>query len=78
MKKYDIINKKILAIQCNEIYGPCFGARDFSIEKNMKLGVSHANSNANFLSDYNLELTGGKGECENFDVEDFETFKVIY
>ena len=78
MKKYDIIDKKRLAIQCNEIYGPCFGARDFSIEANMKLGVTHANSFANFLSDNNLELTGGKGEFENFDIEDFETFKVIY
>ena len=36
MKKYDMIDKERLAINCSQIYGPCFGARDFSSGKNMK------------------------------------------
>ena len=73
-----MINKEKLAIQCRNIYGPCFGARDFDVESNMKIGYTHVSSNCNFLSGNNLELTGGKGKFENFDVENFEVFKVNF
>ena len=44
----------------------------------MKKGRTFANNYTNFLSNNNLELTGGKGENEFFDIDDFEVFKVIY
>ena len=77
MKKYDMIdkdNKK--AIYCTKDYGPCFGDSDFSLEENMKNGKTYANNTCNFLSNNNLELTGGKGNSENFEVEEFEFYKV--
>ena len=77
MKKYDMIdkdNKK--AIYCTKDYGPCFGDSDFSLEENMKNGKTYANNTCNFLSNNNLELTGGKGNNENFEVEEFELYKV--
>ena len=43
----------------------------------MKKGYTYANSSCNFLSNNNLELTGGKGESESFEVEDFEVYKVL-
>ena len=44
----------------------------------MKQGYSYANSSCNFLSNNNLELTGGKGENEKFDTEELEVYRVIY
>ena len=81
MKKYDMINKDKVAIYCGRSYGPYFGGGDFSVESNMKEGETYANARtllqgSNFLS--NLELTGGKGKNESFEIEDFEVFKVIY
>ena len=78
MKKYDMINKEKLAINCNKKYGPYFGGRDFSIELNMKECSTYANSATNFLSNNNLELTGSRGNDESVNIEDFEVFKVIY
>ena len=78
MKKYDMINRENSAIQCNRFYGPYFGVCDFGIRADMKKGNSYANSKCNFLSGNNLELTGGKGENEIFDVENFEVFKVNF
>ena len=78
MKKFDMINAEKAAIDCNKNYGPYFGGRDFSIETNMKTGQTYANSGTNFISNNNLELIGEKGNNKNFDVEDFEIFKVIY
>ena len=81
MKKYDMIKKEKGAIHCHKNNGPYFGgfnARDFSIEKNMKKGETYANEYSNFLSNKNLDLTGGKGNGETFDIEEFEIFKVIY
>ena len=78
MKKYDMINSENSAIQCNRFYGPYFGVCDFGIRADMKKGNSYANSKCNFLSGNNLELTGGKGENEIFDVENFEVFKVNF
>ena len=78
MKKYDLLNKKNPAIYTNT--GPCFGASDFNIssnKKNMKNGTSYANKRCNFLSNNNLELTGGKGDHENFETEELEVYKVI-
>ena len=75
LKKYDLINKKKFAIYTNE--GPCFGASDLSLKPIMKNGISFANEKCNFLSNKNLELTGGKGEYENFETEELEVYKVI-
>ena len=44
----------------------------------MKLGETYANSYSNFLSNKNLELTGGKGEMEEFEADELEVYKVIY
>ena len=76
MKKYDIINKEKYAIVCGGD-GPFFGNCDFKLNSNMNKGLTYA-SNTHFLSNNNLELTGGKGVNEKFDVQDFEVFKVIY
>ena len=77
MKKFDMIDKENKkAIYCTKDYGPCFGDSDFSLEENMKNGKTYANNTCNFLSNNNLELTGGKGNNENFEVEEFELYKV--
>ena len=78
MKKYDLINHSKEAIACNKSYGPYFGGRDFSIEANMKEGNTYANSATNFITNNNLELTGGKGNNESFVAEEIEVFKVIF
>jgi len=78
MKKFDMINKELDAVYFGENIGPAFGGTDFEIKSNMKKGRTFANKYTNFLSNNNLELTGGKGESETFDIEDFEVFKVIY
>ena len=79
MKKYDMLDKeKKKAIYCSDSYGPCFGDYDFALKADMKKGETYANNNSNFLSNNNLELTGGKCSCENFDAEEFELYKVIY
>ena len=44
----------------------------------MKEGETYANESCNFLSDSNLELTGGKGESQDFATEELEIYKVIY
>ena len=44
----------------------------------MKTGITFANSSCNFLRENNLELTGGKGDCEYFETEELEVYKVIY
>jgi hypothetical protein len=78
MKKYDMINKDKSAICCNREYGPSFGASDFCILSNMKKGETYANEVTNFLSNNNLDLTGGEGNNEYFDVDNFEVLKVLY
>ena len=78
MKKYKMINKEKDAIYCEEKYGPYFGGKDFYIESNMKKGMTYSNKLTNFIEKNNLELTGGRGEKESFNVEDFEVFEVIY
>ena len=75
---HKIINKEREAIYCGKNYGPYFGVKDFYIESNMKKGVTYANKSTNFLSNNNLDLTGGKGDNESFNVEDLEVFEVIY
>jgi len=78
MKKYDIINPKKTAIECVKNFGIVFGDHDFSLKENMKNGSTYANSYCNFLSNENLELTGGKGNNEEFEAEELEVYKVIY
>ena len=58
--------------------GPDFGGYDFYLIENMKEGVTYANKDCNFLSNNNLELTGGIGESENFETEELEVYKVVY
>ena len=77
MKKYDMIKKGGKAIRCLKNEGPDFGDEDFSLMENMKKGRTFANSSCNYLSNYNLELTGSKGEYENFETEELEIYKVI-
>ena len=78
MEKYDMIDIEKEAIYCSEEYGPIFGGSDFQIESDMNNGSTYANKFTNFLSNENLVLTGGKGNNESFEIEDFEVFKVIY
>ena len=78
MKKYDIIKIKEPSICCISANGPIFGDHDFYLKKDMKTGGTYGNTNCNFLSNNNLELTGGKGNNETFEVDEFEVFKVIY
>ena len=77
-KKFNLIKKDGYAIYCSKLYGPEFGNCDFRLKKNMKSGITYANNASNFLSDNNLELTGGKGQYEEFEVDEFEVFKVMY
>ena len=77
-KKYDMLKKEDKSIYCDKDWGPDFGAEDFGLYKNMKKGITYANKNCNFLCDKNLELTGGKGEKETFEVDEFEVFKVLF
>jgi len=44
----------------------------------MKLGETYANSSCNFLSNNNLELTGGKGDHEEYKADELEVHKVLY
>ena len=78
-KKYDMISVNKKAIQGFSIdYGPNFGDYDFGLTKNLKEGMTYANLSCNYLSNGNLELTGGKGNDESFQTEEFEVFQVIY
>ena len=77
MKKYDMIsNFKSIYNYINN--GPNFGCNDFSLLNNMKKGESYSNKYSIFLSNNNLELTGGKGNSESFETEELEVYKVIY
>ena len=78
MKKYDIIKSNSIAIRYCNSYGPIFGDKDIALKEDMKNGITFANSNCNFLSNNNLELTGGKGISEDFETEEVEVFKIIY
>ena len=78
MKKYDMINRKEVAISCHYSYGPIFGNNDFGIKSFMKTGFTKANRKTNFLFNNNLELTGGEGQSEKFNVENFEVFRVFF
>ena len=73
-----MIKKEKFDIYCGKQYGPYFGGRDFSIESNMKKGQTYSNTGTNFISNNNLDMTGGKGDNESFEIKDFEVFKVIY
>ena len=77
MKKYDMINKNRDAIKCAS-YGPNFGDCDIKLNSNLTEGETFANSSCNYLSNNNLELTGGKGDNEKFVTKEFEVYKVIY
>ena len=65
LKKYNMINLNKVALKYGE-RGPTFGDCDIYLEKDMKKGHIYANSCCNFLSNNNLELTGGKGSSEIF------------
>jgi len=65
------------AIFCRES-GPSFGCDDFMLCHNLKKGQTFANKLSNFISNNNLELTGGKGNGESFVTEEFEVYKVTF
>jgi len=44
----------------------------------LKKGETYLNTGTNFISNNNLDMTGGKGNNEFFDIKDFEVFKVLY
>ena len=71
-------HKNCIGIYCSNNYGPNFGNCDFDLQGNMKNGGSYANKSCSFLKDNNLELTGGKGNKEDFETEELEVYKVIY
>ena len=77
-KKFDLIKDDKQAIYCSSDYGVNFGAADFRLNKNLKEGITYANTSCKFLSNKNLELTGGKGDNEKFETEEFEVYQVIY
>ena len=77
-KKYNMINKNSYAIYCSKECGPSFGNVDFGLRENMETGDTYANLKSNFLSDNNLELTGGKGKKDIFEIDELEVYKVIY
>ena len=77
-KKYDLLNGNKQAIYCSSNHGINFGCADLRVNQNLRDGTTYANSKCKFLSNQNLELTGGKGENENFEIEEFEVYKVIY
>ena len=77
MKIYNMISNEREAIYCDNS-GPNFGLSDFDLQENMKTGETYANEYCNFLSNENLELTGGKGDHESFETEELEIYKVIY
>ena len=72
-----MIDNEKEAIYCAGEYGPIFGSSYFQIETNMKKGTTYANKFTNFLSNNNLELTGGKGNDETFDIEDVEVSNLL-
>jgi hypothetical protein len=77
-KKFDMIDKEKLAIKNYSSYGPTFGASDIELAKNMKNGKCFANTCCNFLSNYNIELIGEKGNSISFQTDELEVYKVIY
>ena len=77
LKKYEMISNNIKSVIFSR-NGPIFGDSDININQNMKKGLTYANGSCNFLSDNNLELTGGKGNEENFETEELEVYRVIY
>ena len=70
-----MIRKNEIGIYCSISYGPNFGDCDLCLKENMKIGETYANQSCNFLSNNNLELTGGKGDHENFETEHEKMFK---
>ena len=78
MKKFDMIDYRGKeAIKCWNKMGPVF-SNDFGLFENLKKGESYANSYSNFLTNNNLELTGGKGKTKEFETKELEIYKVIY
>ena len=73
-----MINKDNHALYIDSDYDITFGNCDFGLMKDMKKGETYANESYNFLSNNNLELTGGKGNHEEFEVDEFEVYKVTY
>ena len=77
MKKFDIINKENYAIYCKDNSGPIFGHSDISLDFNLTFGKCSATKKSNYLSENNLELTGGRGEESFFETEEIEVYRVI-
>ena len=76
-KKFDMIKKGSSSLNFSNNRGPSFGNSDFKINENMREGITYANNRCSFFSNNNLELTGGNGEYEEFEVEELEVYKVL-
>ena len=77
-KKFDIKNNSKYTIRCTKNEGPVFGNCDIKLGNDLRKVESYANKDSYFLSENNLELTGGKGTYESLDTEELEVFEVIY
>ena len=76
---FDMINPNRKAIQGFSVdYGPNFGDYDLGLKNSLKEGMTYANSSCNYLSNNKLELTGGNGDNDTFQTEEFEVYQVIY
>ncbi len=78
MKKYDLNEKKAVAIICRKDNGPNFGNCDFGLKQDMKQGICYSNQLCSFLLNNNLELIDeGEGESHSFETEEFEVYQVL-
>ena len=79
MKKYELKTSSSRAIYNQPKHGPTFGFHEHGaivFKDGLKEGISYAESDSNYLSDKNLELTNGTGSLEHFDTTEIEVFKV--
>ena len=77
-KKYKMVNTNKQAIKASKEFGPDFGNDDIQLKKNMKQGVCYADSSCNFIVTAGTELTGGKGNQEDFVTKELEVYQINY
>ena len=77
-KIFNIKDNESGTIKCDGNYGPVFGNWDFGLNKDMKVGETYATNKSSFLSNDNLELTGGNANNEKFETVELEVYKAKY
>ena len=77
-KKYKMVNTNKQAIKTSKEFGPDFGNDDIQLKKNLKQGVCYADSSCNFIITGGTELTGGKGNQEDFVTKELEVYQINY